>query len=203
MQRLMLALLLTLTITANAQDWELKKEENGILVYTKDNGTTYPSVQSVTVIKTSMSEAVALIMNVEKFPEWIYKCKSAKVLEKKSENELIHYQVNSVPIKKDRDMIIQLTKTEESTGDVIITQKGLPQYMPEKEDLVRVPRLDGKFQLRTVENGIEVKYTIDTEPGAGLPEKLVRRAMVEGPFQTAANMKKILEQNVVAKKRKP
>jgi hypothetical protein len=200
--RTLLVLLFASTIsTAFAQEWELKKEEQGVLVYSKDNGTPYRSVQTVTVVNTSMSEAVALIMNVEKFPEWIFKCESAKTLEKKSDNEIIHYQVNSVPFIKDRDMVILLTKTEDSNGEVVITQKALPDYMPAQSDLVRITKFNGMWNLKAVEGGIEIKYTIETDPGSDLPKKLVNKATIQGPLETMINMKRLLQTKSMSKRK--
>lgn len=184
---------------ALAQDWVLHKQEDGILVYTKANGTDYPSIKVVGVVKTSMSAAVSLIMNVERFPEWIYKCRAARVLEKRSDTELIHYQVNSVPFAKDRDMVIHLVVKEDSLGDVMITQHALPDFIGFEKDLVRIPVYDAEWRLRSVPDGIEVLYTImKADPGGDLPKRLINKAMIEGPFQTNSNMKRILEQNVVA-----
>lgn len=189
------------TKTSFCQDWELQKEDNGILVYTRDNGTRYRSVQVVTVINTSMSEAVAMIMNVERFPEWVYKCRAARTLERRSETELIHYQVNSVPLAKDRDMVVHLLVKEDVSGDVVITQKALPDYIPFEKDLVRIPKFDGIWNLKTVANGVEINYTIDADPGGDLPMRFVNKAMIEGPFSTTYNLKRLLEQKQIAKKK--
>jgi ribosome-associated toxin RatA of RatAB toxin-antitoxin module len=199
MKRILVMLFTICSFSVYAQEWELKKEENGVLVYTKDNGTPYRSVQSVTVIKTSLSQAVALVMDVDRFPQWIFKCQSAKVLEKRSENDIIHYQVNQVPFIKDRDMVIQLVKTEDEQGDITITQKALPDYTPRVDDYVRITKFDGMWNLKSTAEGVEVKYTIDTDPGSDLPKKLVNKATVQGPLETMMNMKTLLEQNVQTK----
>jgi ribosome-associated toxin RatA of RatAB toxin-antitoxin module len=198
MRAYILLFFLTAISPVFGQEWKLEKEEEGVLVYTKDNGTPYRTVQTVAVVKSSMSEVLAMVMNVTRFPEWIFKCQSAKVLERRSENEIIHYQVNSVPFIKNRDLVILLTKTEDTNGEITVTQKALPEYYPRQGNLVRITKFDGVWNLKSVEGGVEVKYTVTADPGSDLPRKLVNKATVTGPLETMLNMRRILETKAVA-----
>lgn len=197
MRLLVTSILLFICFSLQAQVWDLRRNDDGIMVYTRDasGDYRYRSVMVITKVNAGLSEAVALIMNPERYNEWIYKCESAQTLEKKNENQIIHYQVNSVPFAKDRDMVIQLEKTDNANGTVTITQKALNGYMDPKSDLVRIQVFEGMWELTAVNGATDIKYSISTDPGGDLPKRLVNKAMVEGPFQTTRNLKQLLESN--------
>lgn len=198
MKRLRICLLLLIsTITATAQDWQLRKNESGIMVSTRDNGTPYQSVQVVTLVSTNLPEAISIIMNVERFPEWIFKCRETAVLERKSDDVIIHSQVNSVPFLTDRYMVIKLEKKENELGEVQISQTSLDDYSIGETSYIRIKSMQGLWELSPIQGGIQIRYTITVDPGPGLPKRLVNKGLIDGPFQTMLALKKLLEEKEI------
>ena len=59
--------------------------------------------------------------------------------------------------------------------------------------VVRMPRLVGSYDLRPVEAGTRVVYTVDSDPGGRLPAWLVKRASKDLPYFTLKNLRERAE----------
>ena len=56
-------------------DWQLKKFENGITVYTRKTvNSNFKELKATFNLKTSLNSIVALINNGESYPQWVYRC---------------------------------------------------------------------------------------------------------------------------------
>ena len=98
----LLSLFLLLNLVCFSQttksDWKLKKNENGIVVYSRKTASSdFRELKSILYLKTSLNSIVALINDRASYPQWVYKCGQATVLKKISESELIHYQTVTAP----------------------------------------------------------------------------------------------------------
>src|SRR5580765_5071510 len=91
---------------ADSTDWVLKKNENGIAVYTRyAEGSHLKEVRVVNVVESSLSGLVALLLDIKNYPNWIYACSEASVLKEINNHEQYQYQVTDVPWPvSDRDV---------------------------------------------------------------------------------------------------
>src|ERR1035437_2289660 len=79
-------------------DWQLKKQENGIAVYTRDDeNSAFKELKAVAYLKTSLSSIVALLYDWDAYPQWVYRCGKSSTLKIINEKELIHYQTVVAP----------------------------------------------------------------------------------------------------------
>jgi ribosome-associated toxin RatA of RatAB toxin-antitoxin module len=178
------------------EDWELKKFEQGIYVYTRNTeGTKYKELKAVYQVKTSLSSIVALLNDVDSYPQWIYRCGSSKILKQSSDQELVRYQTVVAPWPVDnRDMIVEVhTRQDEKTGVVYQKVTAAPDYLSEVPDYVRIREFRGFWTLTPLPNGIvNVQYELLVNPAGALPAWIVNMAVVDGPFETSVNMKQWL-----------
>jgi ribosome-associated toxin RatA of RatAB toxin-antitoxin module len=187
---------LSLSKNAPADDWQLKKFEQGISVYTRNSeNSKYKELKAVYTIKTSLASIIALLNDVDSYPKWIYRCGSSKLLKQGSDQDLIRYQTVVAPWPVDnRDMIVEVhSRQDEKTGIVYQKVTALPDYMKEIPDHVRIREFRGNWTLTPLENGmVEVQYELLVNPAGSLPAWVVNMAVVDGPFETSVHMKEWL-----------
>lgn len=181
--------------SATDEDWKLKKEEDGINVYTRDRaGSNLKDIKVTCSYESSLSAFVYVLSQKEDYPEWIYSCSESKVLKVVSPLESYHYQVTDAPWPvDDRDLIIHQKIKQNSNGTVEIFASGSPDYIPEKRKRVRVP--DYKAHWKIVPEGknlLSVEYYISLDPGGSIPDWIINMGVTEGPFKTMKNLKERL-----------
>lgn len=184
------------SISDSSDSWQLKKSENGIFVYTRNaQGSDYKELKAVYQIKTSMSSVIALLNDVDSYPQWIYKCERSKLIKKSSDQDLIRYQSIVAPWPVDnRDMVLEAHSYQDpKTGIVYQEVKCLPDHIPAVKDHVRIREFRARWTITPLKNGIiEVQYELLLNPGGNIPAWLVNMAVVDGPYDTSVKMKEWL-----------
>lgn len=178
---------------SSADNWELKKFENGITIYTRATETSkYKELKAIFQIKSSLSSVIALLNDVETYPQWVYRCETSKVLKKISEQHLIRYQTIVAPWPVDnRDVVVEV-HTYQDPKTKIVYQKvtPLPDYSPQLKGHVRIREFRATWTLKPLKNGIvEVEYELLVNPAGAIPAWIVNMALVDGPYETSLKMK--------------
>lgn len=174
-------------------DWQLKKYENGIAVYIRDNeNSAFKELKAVTYLNATLSSTVALLYDWDTYPQWVYKCGKSSTLKIISEKELIHYQTVLAPWPaENRDFIVNIKiDQDKTTKAVTIRSYAVSQYIPAIPDYVRITKFNASWVLTPQKNGtIEIVYQLFVDPGGAVPAWIVNLAVVDGPFETLNNMK--------------
>jgi hypothetical protein len=192
---LTLFLLLFISIFSSAQEkkWDLKKQENGISVYTRlAESSSFKELKSVCTIKTSLKSIVALLNDWESYPGWVYRCGKSSTLKKISDREVIHYQTVVAPWPVDsRDFVVNVKLNQDpKSGIVTIISTSNPGFIPVIPGHVRIKEFKASWTLIPKENGTtEVIYHLLVNPGGYVPAWLVNLAVVDGPYETMLNFK--------------
>lgn len=192
------ALLLWLVLfpQESAFAWELAKEGKGITVHTREVvGSHFKEYRAVMNVQTSLSSLTGLVGDISSYPSWVHTCREGKLLKRISTKEIYAYTVNNAPWPvKDRDAIVHNTIIQDDEDrSVIIKIIGVPDYVPHKKGLVRVKRIDGYWRFTPAENGmVQVTYQVHNDPGGHLPSWLVNSIVVSQPYNTLANMQKMV-----------
>jgi hypothetical protein len=185
------------SFNAFSQEWELKKESDGIKVYTRVvKGSPIQEFRGEVVAKSNLSTILSVIDNIPDYPKWMYKCSYAERLKKISESSGYAYSVleQSWPVT-DRDACTFYYVTQDSNTKVVtIFIKGVSNYIPEKPDKVRMPSIKGSWQLIPVSKGVtKIVYQIHSEAGGEVPAALVNMFVTNTPYYNLLNLKKIVE----------
>ena len=73
---------------------------------------------------------------------------------------------------------------------VTFRRKGVPDFIPEKQGVVRVPLIDGLWTLEPVENNyIIVTYQLVSDPGGNIPFFLANYFVIDVPFETLLKLR--------------
>ena len=108
---------LLLAATAQAEDWQVAKDEDGIKVSLSEiAGSKYKAYRGVTVIKAPLAKVQALQEDVAGACAWIHECKSQKLVDKKGDEAWTYTQFKAPFPVTDRDSYIHVTPPKPLTA---------------------------------------------------------------------------------------
>jgi len=176
--------------------WVLKKEKNGIFIYgLKKDTSDFNSIKVETELKGKAEDLLSIILDVENHNKWAYGTKSATVLKRISEKEIIFYkELKSPALVSDRDIVVQLKVLSiPAVNSIKIESIALPDFIPAKKNLVRVPKSNETWIIKQSEvQKIKVSYYLQIDPGGTLPPLLVNLFIDKGPYETFEKLRELL-----------
>lgn len=178
------------------QDWVLKKEKDGIKVFTKQNSKSpFNLLRAESQIDVSINNMLDLIFDVNSHKLWVYNTVQSILLKKIGPYELLYYGETYAPWPvSNRDLVLHLTAKMDSTSGICkinaISEPFLKPLVPGK---IRVPRSVSEWTLIPIgQNKTKVIYTLDIDPGGSIPAWLVNFASIEGPYLSFVKMRALL-----------
>lgn len=178
-------------------DCSLRKDQNGIKVFIcKTENTKLKLIRAIFDLQVSSAELVNLIKDAAGYDHWQYNTVNAHLVETISDKELIYYAevVAPWPISN-RDLVVRLKVERDSLSkNTIVTANGVPDYIPGKKGIVRVPMSKSKWIIRPItESSVSVEYTMLIDPGGSVPLWMVNMVAEEAPYKSFRDLKKMVE----------
>jgi len=188
---------LSFHVAHSQSEWVLRKEKDGIFVYDlKTDTSKFNSIKVETEFAGKVEDLLSILLDVKNHDKWAYGTKSASVLKRVSENEIIFYKIIDSPRLgvSDRDMVIRMRIINNLANKTIHVESiALPNYIPPKMDLVRVPFSNEKWIITYVNQKIKIDYFLQTDPGGSLSPFLVNLFISKGPYETFVNLRELLK----------
>jgi hypothetical protein len=188
----------TVAISAFAQGkWELRKNENGIEVYTRKAAAGNLKELRVTCeLDATKAQLINALLDIPDYNDWVYSNKKSIILKTVSPQKIIYYTQSHLqwPIR-DRDLVIELIINP--TADVLnIQAKSLPAYLPRTNDYIRVPYSMATWKVVQVPNNkLKIDYTFAVDPGGNIPAWIVNATMAIGPYNSFVKLREVLKKN--------
>jgi hypothetical protein len=136
----------------------------------------------------------ALFNNLGHYKDWVYNNKSASLLKRISPNEFYYYTETMMPwpvVNRDAAVHTKITRNERS---LTIDEMGVPNYIPQKQGKVRVPKSIVKWNItQTDPRNIHILYYFEADPGGDLPAWLVNSFADKGPYESFKKLSQILK----------
>ncbi len=197
---ILLGLSLQVSIFAQKNtDWKLKKEVEDLQVFVRKSPTSnIKEIKVRYIANASLSNIVAALKDIPAFPDWIYNCIEARVLERVSDLETIYYSRLAFPFPmSDRDFIAKSKLWQDPKNkNVYIKVTGDYNYLPIKKDLVRLPKLQINWHITPLTSKkAMVEYHIVSDPGGDIPDWAVNMAIDKGPVNSIKNFKEMLQKS--------
>ena len=193
---LITASLFSLPVVAEEAEWELKRDRDGIQVYTRPvEGSPYRAVRATMVVDSSLSAIVALIHDTDACPQWADLCAESRMIEQVSDTELFVYTLNDVPWPvSDRDATSHVVWRQDPESLMVeMSAELVSDKMPERKRTVRLQEGTTGWQFIPLENGqVEIVSSAHLEPGGAIPGWLSNRLLVDSPFTTMEGMRDML-----------
>lgn len=136
----------------------------------------------------------SVLKEVDKFPQWAYGVKTARIVTWKGSNGLVYYAEYSVPwplSNRDEYAEVKFTidTTVKHTATVITTTQ--KDYAPEKKGLVRLTRSKSVWEIATIApNKIHLSYILEIDPGGSIPSWIINLFITKAPADTFKQLRK-------------
>ncbi|WP_205503102.1 START domain-containing protein [Rufibacter psychrotolerans] len=188
---------LTCGPVAQAQErWELRKDTDGIAVYTKDLANdAYKQIKVVCELPGTPQLLVNLLKDVERHQDWVYLNRKTRLLKKLSDNRLVYYTEADLPWPlTDRDMVVEAVFFPvQAHKPARVEVKSVTGYLPRQTGFVRIPTSLAVWEITPVtDRKVKVEYTFSVNPGGTVPAWLVNLTVATGPHKTFQNLRQIL-----------
>ncbi len=182
--------------TGFAQEWDLKKNKNGIRIYTRSfDSTKIREYKAIMTVKTTLQEVFEVLMDGDRLWEWNYKTSESKTLVRLSDEAYIVWIKNDLPWPiKNRDHVSRVMVVYRDHKRIrlnIVPDNS--QQVAEESHTIRITNFKGYWLLREIPEGIEITQQLYGDPGGALPAWLLNSLITTSPYQSFSNLKEILE----------
>jgi len=179
-------------------EWALKKDKDGIKVYTgKAADSKFNMIRVSCKLNGSLSSLASILLQPEIQPEWVIATKTTKLVKRLANNHIYYYTIASIPWPlSNRDLIIDLWIQQDSlTKKMIIHANTIDKIIPPIAGLERVLFSQATWEVIPIAvNQIQVEYILKINPGGGIPAWVVNMFITKGPFESFYNLSKIIQE---------
>ena len=190
---LLLFCLLLQTTAQCQEDWKLKKDKNGIKVYSrKTPNFKFDELKVDCIFEGKISQLAAVILDVNNQYQWVYKTAKSELLKQVTNADLFYYSEIECPWPfHNRDLIARMTITQNTSTKILsIEAKSVDNYLPSKKNLVRVKYSNALWTITPLNNAqFKVEYKIQIDPGDGVPAWILNMFATNGPYESFKNLK--------------
>src|SRR6266567_822021 len=117
-----LLIIYTCITTAHADTaWELKKDKDGIKIYTGAiPSSNIKAIKVTCVLDASLSQLAALLLDTKAHEQWVYNTKTSYLVKQLSANHLISYSEIKMPWPlTNRDVVVEMNISQQSGTKVM------------------------------------------------------------------------------------
>ena len=189
------------SIALSAPKWEKIHQEKGVTVYKRDSSLgDLPDFKATTTVDGSIFDVIAVIRDVDRREEWVFRCEDSKVVKRDTDFEvLLYHRTDSPWPTSDRDAAITTRLYEIKAGQEYLAHfKGVKnKLIPKRDDAVRLPIIEGYYRLKLINNHkTHVTYFVHLDPGGYIPRFLVRMTTHEFPTTTLIGLRRQVKNTI-------
>jgi ribosome-associated toxin RatA of RatAB toxin-antitoxin module len=176
--------------------WELRKNKNGIKVYTrKIKNSNLVEFKAITTLNTSLQKAIKIIDDVASYPEWMANLQQSKTIKKISDTERYDYYEIIVPWPfENRDMLVSVKSLFPQNNIIHLELINHPEYIPVQQNKVRIEKAKGSWNILSIdERTTKITYQLYSDPGGNIPAWIINLLIVDGPYETLMNLKELVK----------
>jgi len=177
-------------------EWHLVKNKNDIRVYTADNPASgLKHLRINATFDGKISTVNRIFRNIPLQRNWVYATRNAHLVQQPDDNHILYYNETSLPWPfNNRDAAIFMT-LENKENSISIIQTAMPDAIPVNKGIVRVPLLQGKWNIKEDAAGrLSIEYLLDIDPGGSIPGWMANLFIHKGPYETFVNLQKLLKE---------
>ena len=169
----------------NNSDWKFEKEQNKIKIYTrKTSGWEIKEYKAEFLIKASLLEVKNALRDIPNVHKWSKNTIMMKEIKTISKDNFYTYSQTDFPFPAyDRDNIVYIKYSYPTLTSILITMKSVPDFLPEKNGITRIKKMNGSWHLEVLEDGItKVTQKAVVDPEGLFPSWLVNSFLIDGPL---------------------
>ena len=180
-----------------SNDWILRRDKDGIRIYVRSvPDTRFHAYRAETTVSTRLQTLAAVLADVDAANEWIHFTARAELVQEIDSNTVVVRFYSDLPWPAaDRDSVtINHMSQDPVTGAVLFTIDSRPDDAPQSDDYIRIQDINGYWELTPNGDGsIHVVYSLSSDPGGSVPAWLVNASIVEQPYRTLSNLRRMVE----------
>ncbi len=178
------------------QNTELKKDKNGIKVFSREiEDSDFDSFTANMVVDGTVNTFVAVIKDMEIFPDWGYNIVSVEILETSGDTLQIYYSEASAPFPfKNRDGIyLNHFRWIADSNTLFVDIELLHNYLELKDNLVRVSG-NGYWRVQQLDNNkLDITFHMYINSGGNIPSWLSNMFIDEAPYNTLLKLRDVMK----------
>lgn len=188
MKKVTLIILSLFYITTNfAQaEWELKKEDDGVKVYTREiEGSSLKAFKAEAVMKGKLSSFVAVLQDVESYI-YLFNDMTEATLIEITDTFHIHVTETNVPWPVDDRYGVYSNSYSQRYDHKTVTVKvnALEGYTSDRKGKVRITKAKGQWTIHPVgDDNVDVTFEMHVEPGGSVPTWMINMFLVDTPLK--------------------
>ena len=186
-----------------ADGWKYEKSAGGAIAYTRSvPNSNFKEYKVETEVDATLTQVVAVLMEVRDLPQWVDRCTEATILKELSPTESITRTVTASPFPlKNREAISHGRLTQNpSTKVVVLESSGRFDYLPLNPKYERVHTVRGRWVLTPKPNGkVHIQMIGHTDPGGVIPAAIANQFVVMIPLNTIKNLRTQIKKEKYAK----
>ena len=177
-------------------DWELKKDKNGIKLYTKhEEGYAIKAVRAETTFHAPLETCVAVLRDIEHLDELFPDCKKVEKV-KQDETSQIHYLQLKAPWPvTERDGAFGLKYSYDSAKDMAVVEaKMVPDIYPAQDGFVRLNKGGGTWKFTRLDaEHTQLEYYYLGDAGGSIPAWVANTVIEESPYRMLSNFHELVK----------
>lgn len=177
--------------------WKIAKSQDKTRIYKHPwSGHDIQTCKADTIIAAPLDKIVALILDVESYPDWIPQSKNTKILKQNQENAILYYMSMDFPWPaSDRDWVNELMITSNKTNHhTTITFTARDHIFPQQKNHIRVTDHNAYWTLIPIDSkNTRSIWQWNTDPGGHLPSWLIQWASQSQVLESLNRIKEMLE----------
>ena len=185
-------------IAKGQENWNLKKDKNGIKIFTrKTDSSTIDELKVECTIEGSMSQLAAVILDMKSHTDWVYKSSKCYLLKENSPTDLFFYNETECPWPlTNRDLVAHLIISQDPKNKTMIIEvRNVDGYMPVQKDIVRTKHSYVRWMITPIDSKhLQIEYTIQVDPAGSIPSWILNLFATKGPYETFMKLKEIVKQ---------
>lgn len=184
--------------TANADDWKVILEQDGIVVSRRlVEGRALPQLRAVGEVPGTPYEVLAVLLDVPEHVAWRPDCAESRIVRRISHWKSLTYTRIRTPWPlADRDVVVEdevLFVDPPSSVKVSFQAVAAPDVESGRR-VIRMPRVTGSYSIEATPDGrSRVHYELEADIGGSVPDWFVAIQSAGNPFRTLAGLRQQLE----------
>ena len=192
-------------LNAEQSSWQLRKNLEGIPVYTrKVAGSPTLEFKANVIIDAPLPKVIALFEDDKQIRRWYYQCVLSKLVENDGPKQEVIYLILHLPWPvAPRDFVFKRTRLKDTAHGVIsYTLTALPNRLPLVKGMIRIKSIESVWSFKSISQGqTEMFFQQHNDTASSIPASIVNASMADTPYYSLKKFRELLTGKKVGHKR--